>query len=113
MLNRDEYAKALWAWFIERAKKPGRWGYESIGDEAREHLLECGIDVERSSLPEVGSTSDWHGTEAGMVRIPAITSDGWGCNCGTYGSRNLKLFIPGETPIAEVIYEVIQKALEG
>lgn len=112
MLDRNEYARALWGWFIERAYQSGSWGVEPLDRDVREHLLSCGIDVERSSLPEVGSVEDRISTDAGWKRVPAITISDWSCNCGKYGDGSLSIFIPGQTQLSEVIYEVIQKVLE-
>jgi hypothetical protein len=112
MRNEIAYRRAFWAWFVENASTPGPWGSRTIKREIHEHLLSCGIDPQRSTLPEMGSITEWGNTDNPSVTSPALTVGGWHCNCDTYNSGGLTLFVAGGLSIGEIIFEVIRKADE-
>jgi hypothetical protein len=112
MRNEMAYRRAFWTWFLERAGTPGPWGSRTIKREIREHLEACGIDAEKSQMPELGSITEWGNTENPNVTTSALRADYWDCNCGSYGGHNLLLFIGGELSIGEIIFEVIRKVDE-
>lgn len=112
MRDENAYKRAFWTWFIDRAHQPGRWGYQTLDSDVREHLETCGIDVEYSELPDVGSIVEWGNTLNPNITVPAIKADQWSCNCNQYGSGNKTMFIAGETSIGEIILAVIKIADE-
>lgn len=121
-MDKTQYEDVLWRWFLERADVHYVYGWTEAGldHRIRAHLMQCGIDHGRSTLPYVGSVSEFGGTDCGNDDIEAITTDTWACRCGEYANLGWRqqvnwdaqnsLAIRGARPLGEIMWQVIQTA---
>ena len=118
MIGEETYEQDLWKWFLARARTHNGYGWDDLSPKAASHLAECGIDYAKSDTPDVGTVSEFDGTDNTNQELDAITVWTWVCNCGAYGDRlgyrtarrELTLAIPGPYPMGQVIYEVIKES---
>jgi hypothetical protein len=117
MKNADAFSRDLWHWFLARTKQHDGYGWSEVPKKVSSHLGECGINYAKSGDPDVGSVSEFDGTDSDNVDIEAITAESWICNCGKYGSEfrseakaGVNLAIPGPYPLSRMMYEVIKES---
>lgn len=113
-----KYADEVWAWFLERAQIHDVYTWDSAPEAALRHLKECGMDPAESSLPDLGTVSEFADTESPNAEVPAIVAERWRCNCGQYvstysyspgnkWSHLWTLAIPGPYPLAQILEELL------
>jgi hypothetical protein len=114
------YQQAVWAWFLPRAQihTGFTWLSDEYGGEraveAREHLAECGVDMEASELPNLGHVDEFAGTGCETDKIDAVYTSRLVCNCKkvdtTHWSSRDVYGIPGAFTLGEVLTEVLAEA---
>lgn len=108
------YNEALWEWFLSKAKLRTVYGPESVFAEEKfhKHLEQCGIDIDNSDVPEVGTISEFADTFSPNHEIEGIVVERWSCGCKKWRDRSTySLAILGEIKLSEIIYEVLQFGL--
>jgi hypothetical protein len=119
-----KYDDALWTWFLARTWKEGEWGYTSLTEDERDHLVACGIDHGKSDLPRIGTVTTPMGTFDPYRTVGAIYAGRWVCNCGMFGSglfgsdhrrvtHCLTLAITEPYSLGDIIREVVEIGGEG
>lgn len=116
-MNRSKikpYDEALWAWFLSKAVIRTVYGVDrKLNETFHKHLRICGIAVDISEPPTIGTISEFAGTDNGNDELEGIVSGGWSCECGGWGDggRLYSLAIEGSVELSRIIYEVIQTGL--
>lgn len=115
MLNDKEFAELVWTWFLKRAKAHNVYYWMDVPDKIKKHLDECGIDLEHSSIPDLGTVSQFADTEGPNDELPAVVVEDWVCRCGDYGSgfrakqNHFTLGIPGPYKVSDIILEILNE----
>ena len=109
------YNEALWEWFMSKAKLRTVYGPEGVfaDEKFHKHLEQCGIDMDNSDVPEVGTISQFADTFSPNDELDGVVVERWSCLCKKWGSGRSQssLAILGEIKLNEVIYEVLQFGL--
>ncbi len=108
------YDQALWEWFLSKAKLRTVYGpvEDSFNAKLHKHLEQCGIDMDNSDVPEVGTISEFADTFSENDELDGVVVERWSCLCKKWRSQsNYSLVILGEVKLNEVIYEVLQFGL--
>lgn len=111
-LKMKPYNEALWAWFLSKAKLRTVYGpvEDSFNEKLHKHLEQCGIDMDNSDIPDVGTISEFADTFSENDELDGVVVERWSCLCKKWRSRsNYSLAILGEIKLNEVIYEVLQQ----
>lgn len=109
----NEYKADLWAWFLRHAEEHNGFYWDKPDLYVITHLTECGIDLEKSDSPDVGTVSEFVSTVDDNDEIACITVSHWQCNCGEYGttshvkSRNWPTLAVRDVKLSDVIAGVI------
>lgn len=82
----SEFDRKVWAWFMDRAQIHDVYSWNDFTGKVADHLRECGIDIGRSKVPDLGTVSEFADTESPNNELPAIVASKWICNCGDYGT---------------------------
>lgn len=107
------YDQALWEWFLSKAAIRTVHGVDrKLNETFRRHLAQCGIDVDYSDAPTVGTIAEFADTFSDCDETPGVVSDHWRCLCHKWSDdHHYTLAIEGEIELNRVIYEVIQFGL--
>jgi hypothetical protein len=108
------YNEALWMWFMSKAKLRTVYGAESVFAEEKfhKHLEQCGIDMEASEAPDVGTISEFQDTFSPNDEIEGIVVHRWSCGCKKWRDRGeYSLAILDEIKLSDIVYEVLQFGL--
>lgn len=85
-MNKEQYSAEVWAWFLKRARMHDGYGWVDLPEKIANHLRECGIDMGESTLPDLGTVSEFTDTFSPNDNLSAVVSERWKCNCGDYGT---------------------------
>ena len=110
----SEYKADLWAWFLRHAEVHNSFYWEPMEDKVKNHLTECGINLDNSETPDLGTVSEFVSTFDDNDEIACITVGTWVCKCGKYGTawnvqpyRNRLNLAVRDTTLGDVITGVL------